>query len=88
MSHMPDSSGRPGMSHAPDRGDRRVNASVLAFALLALVAGVALLVAGGGVAVTVAGILLVGLAGIALVSLVFLVVGQGEDRDRAHHPDG
>jgi hypothetical protein len=88
MSHVPDNSGRPGMSHVTDRGDRRINASVLAFALLALVAGVALLVAGGGVAVTVAGIVLVGLAGIALVSLVFLVVGQGEDRDRAHHPDG
>jgi hypothetical protein len=76
------------MSQVPDRGDSRVNASVLAFAVLALVAGVALLVAGGGVAVTVAGIVLVGLAGIAVVSLAFLVIGQGEDRDRAHHPDG
>jgi len=76
------------MSHVPDHGDRRVNSSVLAFALLALITGVALLLAGGDVAVTVAGIVLVGLAGIALVSLAFLVVGQGEDRDRAQHPDG
>jgi hypothetical protein len=88
MSRVRDTSGRGGMSRVPDRGDRRVNASVLAFALVALVAGVSLLVAGGGVAVTVAGIVLVGLAGIALVSLAFLVIGQGEDRDRAHHPDG
>jgi hypothetical protein len=36
----------------------------------------------------VVGIVLVGLAGIALVSLAFLLVGQGEDRDRAHHPHG
>jgi hypothetical protein len=88
MSRVPGNSGRPGMGRVPDRGDRRVNASVLAFALLALVAGIALLIAGGDVLVTVAGIVLVGLAGIALVSLAFLVVGQGEDRDRAHHPDG
>jgi hypothetical protein len=76
------------MSQGPDRSDRRLNASVVAFTLLALAGGIALLIASEGVAATVAGIVLIGLAGIALVSLSFLVVGQGEDRDRAHHPDG
>jgi hypothetical protein len=76
------------MRPAADRGDRTGNAIILCGALLALIAGVALLIAGGGVAVTVAGILLIGLAGIALVSLVFLIVGQGEDRDRMRNPHG
>jgi len=73
---------------APDRGNRTGNAIILCAALLALVAGIALLIAGGGVAVTVTGILLIGLAGIALVSLVFLIIGQGEDRDRMRNPHG
>jgi hypothetical protein len=76
------------MSQGPDRSDSRLNASVIAFALLALAGGIALLIASEGVAATVAGIVLIGLAGIALVSLSFLVIGQGEDRDRARHPDG
>jgi hypothetical protein len=73
---------------AADRANRAGNTVILCVALLALLAGVALLIAGGGVAVTVAGILLIGLAGIALVSLVFLIVGQGEDRDRTRNPHG
>jgi len=36
----------------------------------------------------VAGIVLVGLAGIALVSLFFLLVGEEEDRDRMRNPRG
>jgi hypothetical protein len=76
------------MSEGADTGPRRGNAVILCLALLALLAGIALLIIGGSVGVTVAGILLVGLAGIALVSLAFLVVGQGEDRDRTRHPRG
>jgi hypothetical protein len=76
------------MSSAADRRNRAGNVIILCAALLALVGGVALLIAGGGIGVTVAGILLVGLAGIALVSLVFLIVGQGEDSDRMRNPHG
>jgi hypothetical protein len=76
------------MRSAADRRNRAGNAIILCVALLALVAGVLLLIAGGGVAVTVAGILLIGLAGIALVSLVFLIVGQGEDSERMRNPRG
>jgi hypothetical protein len=76
------------MTNAPSARDRRTTAVVVALALVSLVAGVALLLAVDGVGAMVAGIVLVGLAGIALVSLAFLLVGQGEDRDRAHHPHG
>jgi hypothetical protein len=76
------------MREAADRGARRGNALILCLSLLALLAGVALLIIGGSIAVTVAGILLVGLSGIALVSLAFLIVGQGEDRDRMRRPQG
>jgi hypothetical protein len=68
--------------------DHRVTLSVAGLALLALIAGVALLLAVNGVAAMVAGIVLVGLGGIALVSLVFLLVGEGEDRDRMRNPRG
>jgi hypothetical protein len=70
------------------RSDRTINSAVLGLAVLALLAGTVLLLAVSGVAATVAGIFLVGLAGIALVSLAFLIVGQGEDRDRTRHPRG
>jgi hypothetical protein len=50
--------------------------------VLALVAGVVLLVAGEGALASVAGAVLLGLAGIAFVALVFLLVGESEDRDR------
>jgi hypothetical protein len=76
------------MTNAPSSCDRRTTAIVVALALVSLVAGIALLLAVDGVGAMVAGIVLVGLAGIALVSLAFLLVGQGEDRDRAHHPHG
>jgi hypothetical protein len=76
------------MSASPGGRDRRTTAVVVALALVALVGGIALLVAVDGVVAMVAGIVLVGLAGIALVSLAFLLVGQGEDRDRVHHPQG
>ena len=70
------------------RTDRLTNSIVLGLAILALVAGAVLLLVAHGVAATVAGIFLLGLAGIALVSLAFLIVGQGEDRDRTRHPQG
>jgi hypothetical protein len=76
------------MSSEPGKSDRIVNAIVLGLALLTLVGGIVLMLAVSGVAATVAGIALVGLAGISLVSLAFLLVGQGEDRDRLRRPRG
>jgi hypothetical protein len=76
------------MSTSGSAPDRAVTLIVVGLALLALVAGVALLLAVDGVVAMVAGIVLVGLAGIALVSLAFLLVGRGEDRDRMQHPRG
>jgi hypothetical protein len=76
------------MTNAPSSRDRRTTTVVVALALVSLVAGVAVLLAVDGVGAMVTGIVLVGLAGIAFVSLAFLLVGQGEDRDRAHHPQG
>jgi hypothetical protein len=64
------------------------NAIIAGLALLALVVGIVLLLTLDGIAAMVAGIVLIGLAGIALVSLAFLVVGQGEDRDRMRNPRG
>jgi hypothetical protein len=75
----------------PTRGARdwpRANLLIVACGLVSLLAGVIVLAAVRGVAATIAGIILLGLGGIALVSLVFLFVGQGEDRDRMRHPNG
>jgi hypothetical protein len=66
----------------------RANSIVLGLGLLALLAGVVVLLAARGLAATVTAIFLLGLSGIALLSLVFLLVGQGEDRDRIRHPHG
>jgi hypothetical protein len=49
--------------------------------LACLLAGVVLLALASSFAVTLVAICLLGLAGIALVSLVFLLVGESEDRD-------
>lgn len=68
---------------------RRHDAPILASsAALALVVGVVVLAVGGGFAAELAAIVLLGLAGIAIVSLVFLRVGQSEERDREQHPRG
>jgi hypothetical protein len=52
--------------------------------LLALVAGAVLLVVGEGALASTVGAALLGLAGIAFVALVFLLVGESEDRDRSN----
>ncbi len=76
------------MSAQSRDSDHRANAIIVSIALLALLAGVVLLAAVAGVVALVAGIVLIGLAGITLVSLVFLRIGQSEDRDRSRHPEG
>jgi uncharacterized membrane-anchored protein len=55
---------------------------VLGIGVLALVAGVATLFAAHGTVASIIATGLLGLAGICLVSLLFLLVGESEDRDR------
>lgn len=49
---------------------------------LALLAGIGLLLAASDEVAEIIGIGLLGLAGIAFMALVFLLVGESEDRDR------
>jgi peptidoglycan/LPS O-acetylase OafA/YrhL len=50
--------------------------------VVALLAGIVVLLAVDGDTAATAGALLLGLAGVAFVALVFLLVGESEDRDR------
>jgi hypothetical protein len=59
-----------------------------AAAVLSLCVGVTLLVLAHGILTLVAGSALVGVSGIALVALAFLLIGEGEERDRRRHPRG
>jgi hypothetical protein len=61
--------------------------ALLGLGVLSLIAGAVLDIAGGEI-VTVIGAGLLGLAGIAFVALVFLLVGESEDRDRKRDPRG
>jgi hypothetical protein len=54
---------------------------VVAVGSLCLIAGVIVLAIGAGFAASIVGVGLLGLAGIAFVSLAFLLVGESEDRD-------
>ena len=65
------------------------NRFAIAAGVVTLIAGIVVLaVGGGGTGATIAGALLLGLAGIAFVSLVFLLIGQSEESDRRRHPRG
>jgi formate hydrogenlyase subunit 3/multisubunit Na+/H+ antiporter MnhD subunit len=50
---------------------------------LAAVAGIVVLLLGDGTAATITGALLLGFAGIVGMALLFLLVGESEDRDRS-----
>jgi uncharacterized membrane protein YkgB len=50
--------------------------------VLALVAGIVVLLAARGEWASIVGAALLGLAGIAFVALAFLIVGESEDRER------
>jgi hypothetical protein len=50
-------------------------------AVVALIAGIVVLWAGSGLIVSTIGVALLGLAGIAFTSLVFLLIGESEERD-------
>lgn len=61
---------------------------LLAAALALLAAGIALAAVGAGVIVSAIGWGLFGIALVILVSLMFLLVGESEDRDRLRNPRG
>lgn len=60
--------------------------ALLISAFLALVAGIALLSAGDGSAANALAMVAFGVAGVLAVSLVFLMVGESEDRARREVP--
>jgi hypothetical protein len=65
------------------------NRFAIAAGALALIAGIAVLAAAGASTwAEIAAAMLFGLAGIAFVSLIFLIVGQSEESDRRRHPRG
>ena len=64
------------------------NRIAIAVGTLSLIAGIVVLVIGGGTGATIAASMLLGIAGIAFVSLVFLLVGQSEEADRRRRPNG
>lgn len=75
--------------HSPRRGMRPENRVTIAIGIVTLVAGIAVLAIGGGdTGATIAAAMLLGVAGIAAVSLIFLLVGQSEEDDRERHPRG
>ncbi len=61
---------------------------ILGSALALLAAGAVLSAVGGTVLVMAVGWTLFGIALVILVSLVFLLVGESEDRDRLRNPHG
>lgn len=65
-----------------------LNRGILAAALVLLAAGIVLAAVGTSVLVTAIGWALFGVALVILVSLMFLLVGESEDRDRARNPNG
>ena len=64
------------------------NRGILIAALVLLAAGIVLAAVGTSVLVTAIGWALFGVALVILVSLMFLLVGQSEDRDRLRNPNG
>jgi len=64
------------------------NRAILVVALVLLAAGIALAAVGASVLVTAIGWALFGVALVILLSLVFVLVGESEDRDRLRNPHG
>ena len=73
----------PGRAPMPPENRFAIGAGVLA-----LIAGVVVLAVASGTGATIAAAMLFGIAGIAFVSLVFLIVGQSEESDRRRRPHG
>jgi len=64
------------------------NRRILIVALVLLAGGIVLAAVGTSVLVTAIGWALFGIALVILLSLVFLLVGESEDRDRLRNPHG
>jgi len=61
---------------------------ILAIGLVTLIAGIAMTATDNGVVVVTIGLGLLGVGGVLLVSLAFLMIGESEDRHRERHPGG
>jgi hypothetical protein len=70
----------PSIVSGPDR-------FTIGVGLLALIVGVGLLALSSDVVLSIVGACLLGLSAVAFVALVFLMIGESEDRDRHsnHH---
>ena len=66
----------------------RYHRIILAIGLVTLIAGIAMTATDNGVVIVTIGLLLLGVGGVSLVSLAFLMVGESEDRHRERHPNG
>jgi len=70
------------------RSMRAENRFAIGVAAGSLLAGIVALAVLSGIVQVVAASFLLGVTGIALVSLVFLLIGQSEERDRGQRPNG
>jgi hypothetical protein len=61
---------------------------LIAIGVVALIAGGVMTATDNGVVVVTIGLVVLGIGGVMLVSLAFLVVGESEDRHRERHPRG
>jgi drug/metabolite transporter (DMT)-like permease len=66
----------------------REHARIFWLGVVVAVAGVCALAFAGGTVGDVVGPALLGLAALVLVSWAFLLIGEGEERDRLRHPRG
>src|SRR5205823_6483462 len=80
----------PSRRSPPDRYARamRRHPVVLGLGLVTLIAGIAMTATDNGVVVVTIGLVVLGIGGVLLVSLAFLLVGESEDRDRERRPGG
>src|SRR5690349_8664537 len=69
-------------------GMARHHRIILAIGLVTLIAGGVMTAQDNGVVVVTIGLLLLGIGGVLLVSLAFLMIGESEDRHRERHPNG
>jgi hypothetical protein len=61
---------------------------LIAIGVVALIAGTVMTATDNGVVVVTIGLVVLGIGGVLLVSLAFLIVGESEDRHRERHPRG
>jgi hypothetical protein len=61
---------------------------LIAIGVVALIAGSVMTATDNGVVVVTIGLVVLGIGGVLLVSLAFLLVGESEDRHRKRHPGG